>query len=64
MGKYMWSKEAEISLLEQVRECRYIWDHREQLYKKQSLRKATFQKIADSLRADFPSLQDVTEGEH
>lgn len=62
-GKGMWSLQAEISLLEQVRECRYLWDHKDQLYNKQSLRKATFQKIADSLREDFPLLQDVTEGE-
>ncbi|KAK3883305.1 hypothetical protein Pcinc_012342 [Petrolisthes cinctipes] len=51
----MWTRDTEVVLLEHVR------DHKDRLYTKQSLRRATYEKIAVSLRTEYPSLKDVTE---
>ena len=51
---FIWSCEAEVALLELVKEYRHLWDPQDQLYKKQSLRKHVFQKVADALKEMFP----------
>lgn len=40
----IWSREAEVALLEQMRKYRHLWDPQDHLYKKQNLRKHAFQK--------------------
>ncbi|KAK3875185.1 hypothetical protein Pcinc_019925 [Petrolisthes cinctipes] len=57
----MWTRDTEVALLEHVREYRHLWDHKDRLYSKQSLQRATYEKIAVSLRTEYPSLKDVTE---
>ncbi|MPC96050.1 hypothetical protein E2C01_091286 [Portunus trituberculatus] len=56
---FIWSREAEVALLEQVREVKHLWDPQDKLYKKHSLRKYAFQRVADSLKEMFPSLQGI-----
>lgn len=40
----IWSREAEVALLEQMRKYRHLWDPQDHLYKKQNIRKQAFQK--------------------
>ncbi|XP_050712578.1 uncharacterized protein LOC126996249 [Eriocheir sinensis] len=42
----IWSQEAEVALLEEVRQHRYLWDPQDKLYEKLSLRKTTFERVA------------------
>ena len=59
---FIWSREAEVALLELVRDYRHLWDPQQQLYKKQSLRKHSFQKVAEALREMFPNLLEGING--
>ena len=48
--RFIWIREAEVALLDLIKEYRHLWDPQAQLYKKQTLRKQAFQKVAETLK--------------
>lgn len=60
--KIPWTRASEASLLELVREKRYLWDAGYQLYHKTKLRREGFRIISEALILENPELSSLTAG--
>lgn len=61
-SKVPWSTSSEGSLLDLVREQRFLWNPRDPLYHKNKLQCVAFNDIADALKAEHPELSELTGG--
>ena len=61
-SKVPWSRSSEASLLDLVREQRFLWNPRDPLYHKNKLRSSSFNAIADALKSEHPELSELTGG--
>ncbi|MPC77463.1 hypothetical protein E2C01_071917 [Portunus trituberculatus] len=52
-SKLPWSHASEGSLMELVRNRRYLWDRRNQLYSKTKVKQGAFNAVAEELLAEF-----------
>ncbi|KAK3854498.1 hypothetical protein Pcinc_011338 [Petrolisthes cinctipes] len=55
-----WTEDSEASLVRHVKDKSYLWDYRDPLYHKKSLRKEVFDDTAVRLRQEFVQLRDLT----
>ncbi|MPC96644.1 hypothetical protein E2C01_091914 [Portunus trituberculatus] len=57
--KIPWSRGSEASLLELVKEKRFLWHPSDPLYHKNKVRGGAFEEIAAALRAEHPELSTL-----
>lgn len=61
-GRVIWSREAETTLIEAVREHPVLWDPAHTQYKCKGLRRSLFTAVADTLKSFYPQLGTFTAG--
>ncbi|KAG0713797.1 hypothetical protein GWK47_015388 [Chionoecetes opilio] len=57
---FSWSTQATFTLLEKVRDREELWKAKHRGYNKKTLRRALFEEITKELKAEFPSLSELT----
>lgn len=58
-GTKIWSWEVKVALLEEVRQHQHQWNPQDKFYKKQTLQRTTFERVAATLLEIFISWQDI-----
>ncbi|MPC74983.1 hypothetical protein E2C01_069366 [Portunus trituberculatus] len=61
-SKLPWSRASEGFLLELVRDTRYLWEPRDQLYSKTKVKQGAFNAVAEELLAEYPELSGLKGG--
>lgn len=60
--RILWSREAEISLIEKIREYPALWDYTHSNFMKKNLRREQFTEVARFLMEHYPDIGYLTSG--
>ncbi|MPC78640.1 hypothetical protein E2C01_073133 [Portunus trituberculatus] len=60
--KIPWNRTYEASLLELVRQKRFLWDHKDAMYSKTKVKQAAFDAIAKELWEEYTELSQLNGG--